>query len=1144
MADYILSAQVSRGLSDKLYDKRKGAALEVERVIREYVIANDTAKIKLTIQALVSDFVYSVSANARNGGLIGLAATSISLASSVSTYLESIVPPVLMCFADQDSRVRYYACESMYNIAKVARGSILRYFNELFDAMSKLYADSELSVKNGAELLDRLVKDIVHEQSIAYSGAISHIDEQDPQQLALALPRISQFSLPRFIPLLAERVYSKNSWTRNYLVTWIAVLDSIPDLELVSYLPDFLDGLLYFLSDSNPDVRTLTQKLLDDFLTEIRDVAELQQQQQRESLQARLRQLQLAESQQRAGQRDSFDGSVVSGVTLAGGRDFDLLESESSGQGKGSWVPGQGVNINYAKIVKILKPHLTSSDEDIQETALRWINEFMSLAKEVMIQFTPSLIPAVLPCLAHSVDSIRSIANETNLSLYRLVCDSALPPEPQPQPPAAAPNGGGSISDRSSQAHSHSPRPQSPKADRSGMSFGTSGSIASKLASSSNKEPPVQTMSAPPVSYSKPPADALEFDYVATVNALTLQFLNEHEQTRVASLEWLLMLHKRAPHLILAIDDGSFPVLLKTLSDPSEEVIKRDLQLLAQISSYSDDAYFHNFMLNMLSLFSTDRRLLENRGSVIIRQLCVSLNSEKIYRTLAEILEKDEDLEFANTMVQNLNIILITAPELADLRKRLKSVDSRDGQALFAVLYRSWCHNPVSTFALCLMAQYYEHAVALLQSFADFEITVNLLIQVDKLVQLIESPVFTYLRLQLLEPERYPHLFKCLYGLLMLLPQSTAFATLRNRLTSVSSMGFIHLVPKISGGGNQGALPSSISVSGLVPTSRSKTSGSLASGSYGINSHANNSNSNLNQHPEGPKFPELLSHFRAVQGRHERSRRQAVQALLRLNTYGGSSSGLMSSAANANANNANMAHYNQQQQYYQQQHQQKNLRKQQQQQEHLQLQQQVQQQQQLYDLAHREQQQLLQQQREQREREQQQQGQGGQNGGEAYNVTSTSSARSYQQQDGSFAPAESLEQETGSRTGGTHGSHVQGTSRRRTRDRQSQLDIMQQQQQSTSQQQPSSSTTTTTSQRNSTIKSNNTGNTTTSNYTSRSYTAGSGAGTPPPAGSPGSGGGQGAVSPSSASPQSDSLGESTKHANAKSSNTASNRGSS
>lgn len=516
-----------------------------------------------------------------------------------------------------------------------------------------------MSVKNGAELLDRLVKDIVHEQSIAYSGPITHIDDQDPQQLALALPRVSQFSLPRFIPLLAERVYSKKSWTRNYLVTWIAVLDSIPDLELVSYLPDFLDGLLYFLSDSNPDVRTLTQKLLNDFLTEIREVAELQQQQQHEHLQARLKQLQLSDRVNR-----DQDTTLVA-------KD-DTLESESTGHGKGSWVPGQGVSINYAKIVKILKPHLTSNDEDIQETALRWINEFMSLAKDVMIQFTPTLIPAVLPCLAHSVNSIRTIANETNLSLYRLVYESALPPEPQqPQPPQTnAQNTPGERGPRP-----QSPRPQSPKADRPGMSFGTSASIASKLASSGKDQTPKDQSerTSPP----QKPSDQLEFDYIATVNALTLQFLNEHEQTRVASLEWLLMLHKRAPHLILAIDDGSFPVLLKTLSDPSEEVIKRDLQLLAQISSHSDDAYFTNFMLNMLSLFSTDRRLLENRGSVIIRQLCVSLNSERIYRTLAEILEKDEDLEFANTMVQNLNIILITAPELADLRKRLKSVDSR-----------------------------------------------------------------------------------------------------------------------------------------------------------------------------------------------------------------------------------------------------------------------------------------------------------------------------------------------------------------------------------------------------------------------------------------------------------------------------------
>ena len=38
----------------------------------------------------------------------------------------------------------------------------------------------------------------------------------------------------------------------------------------------------------------------------------------------------------------------------------------------------------------------------------------------------------------------------------------------------------------------------------------------------------------------------------------------------------------------------------------------------------------------------------------------------------------------------------------------------QDGQALFTTLYRSWCHDPVSIFSLCLLAQAYEHASSLL----------------------------------------------------------------------------------------------------------------------------------------------------------------------------------------------------------------------------------------------------------------------------------------------------------------------------------------------------------------------------------------------------------------------------------------------
>ena len=48
------------------------------------------------------------------------------------------MPPVLNSFSDQDSRVRYYACEALYNIAKV-RVDLLNYILAFFWMGSGLY---------------------------------------------------------------------------------------------------------------------------------------------------------------------------------------------------------------------------------------------------------------------------------------------------------------------------------------------------------------------------------------------------------------------------------------------------------------------------------------------------------------------------------------------------------------------------------------------------------------------------------------------------------------------------------------------------------------------------------------------------------------------------------------------------------------------------------------------------------------------------------------------------------------------------------------------------------------------------------------------------------------------------------------------
>ncbi|KAG6861565.1 hypothetical protein C0995_014861 [Termitomyces sp. Mi166 len=890
-----MESGIAKQLIDKIYEKRKAAALDLEKQIRECHQACDQRRIHQIIDQLVEMFNNNTNPlHIRNGGLIGLAGTAIALGVDIAPYMEKFIDPLLDCFVDPENRIRYFSAECLYNIAKVSKGEVLVYFNQIFDALSKLAADSELSVKNGAELLDRLLKDIVAESASVYIPLYPETEKvrderEDLRGVLVSYPDgISDkdhpggkkaFSLAHFIPLLRERIYVVSPFTRSYLVSWINVLDSVPELELISYLPEFLDGLLKYLSDPTEDVRVATETILADFLREIRDVSivrrQLDEQAKGQTPAESLRHVDIGEREKlpeltletsekavfiNDHEQASFDGESLS-------KD-DNASASVDDRNIGAWIPGQGVKVDYAAIVEILIQQLIGEHDEIQQsTALRWLAEFLVFTPDVMVPFTPRFIPAILPNLAHHVTMIQHAAIRTNKLLFSVIQNLPSPVE-VPRPPA---------SEKPTSRIMRSPTPSAVNSKQSTISSQEIGSPAESPTipvtplqrqrasidmSLTPRPPDVIPSTLPQVSSSSRPHSPLSFtsqnasnhmtasntlsspeetdlfDYQATVNELTIQFLSEFEETRVVALKWLIMLHQKAPKKILAMDDGTFPALLKTLSDSSEEVIKHDLQLLAQISSSSEENYFKAFMMNLLELFSTDRRLLETRGSLIIRQLCLNLNTEKIYRTFAEILEKEDDLEFASVMVQKLNLILITSPELADFRKRLKSLETRqDGQALFTTLYRSWCHNAVAVFSLCLLAQAYEHASNLLYIFADLEITVQMLVQVDKLVQLIESPVFTYIRLQLLEPERYPHLFKCLYGLLMLLPQSSAFISLRNRLNAVNSAGFLHIAPKPAPG---------------PLSTRSKLA------------------------RDEIKWQDLLLHFRTVQAKHEKARRQAM----------------------------------------------------------------------------------------------------------------------------------------------------------------------------------------------------------------------------------------------------------------------------
>ncbi|KAJ8934149.1 hypothetical protein NQ314_013559 [Rhamnusium bicolor] len=484
-----LSSACVRALNDKLYDRRKTAALEIEKMVKEFAAVSNTGQIKRLLKVLGQDFSLSQNSHARKGGLIGLAAIAIALGKDTGLYADELIKPILGCMADQDLRVRYYACESLYNVVKVSRGAVLPHFSAIFNALSKIATDPDQNVKNASELLDRLLK---------------------------------------------------------------------PGLDLIMYLPEILDGLFRILDDINLEVKKMCETTLGEFLRSIK--------------------------------------------------------SDPS-------------RVNFGAMINILINHAQEKSDDlVQFTAITWIKEFVQLSGPAMLPYMSGIFTAVLPCLAYDSEArrmtdIKETATAVNFTLMKLI----------------------SLQEADGAKCTEYLRPSTASEDQ----------IQNKL------------------------------DLPSVVEVLTQYLMHNSIQTKVAVLKWIHDLYTKLPNKMVEHIDILFPALQRTLSDESDQVVQQCLVVIAEVISSpktssrsvnGNNTYYNKFVVSLLHSFSTDKRLLDERGSFIIRQLCVLLNAEDIYRTLAQILLKEQNLKFASLMVEHLNMILLTSSELYEMRNRLKEL--------------------------------------------------------------------------------------------------------------------------------------------------------------------------------------------------------------------------------------------------------------------------------------------------------------------------------------------------------------------------------------------------------------------------------------------------------------------------------------
>ena len=549
---------------------------------------NNTNQVNKLLRVLGHEFAMSQNPNMRKGGLIGLAAMAIGMGKESKHYVNDLVKPVLSCMDDSDSRVRFYACESLYNVTKVAREEILHLFNDIFMAMGKVVTDLDQSVRTAAELLDRLLKDIITE----------NVD----------------FSTEDFVPTLKAVMYTEDQFARSFCIGWVQAMHKVPNPRIVHHIPDIIDPLFRFLRDPRHEIYSRTQRELLVFIEAI------------------------------------------------------------------TKDPPSNDNDYIIKIVNNLVEHVQSPDIRVQTMSVHWIRAFAAISGPLLFSYISGILMAVLPNLSYDEQKRREVS-EINYRKIRI---------------------------ESKRLYMDLMNILEKEADR--------------LKSTTNEE------------------DLRNL--AAILNVVTDNLNNGKTESKVGALKWINLLFtilntQMAPHI-----DTIFPTLLKTLSDSNDEVVILDLRVLAVICKPAGNKHFQPLMFSLYRLFKADRNLLQSKGHYILRQLSIYLSPEEIFKSLAEMLQKEEDLKFARLLVEDLNMIMFTAKELQSLRDSIKSLETQQSKDLFVCLYKTWSHSQAPIISLVFLAGCYSHALDLVHEISKQESTIEFLLELDRFIQILESPMF------------------------------------------------------------------------------------------------------------------------------------------------------------------------------------------------------------------------------------------------------------------------------------------------------------------------------------------------------------------------------------------------------------------
>jgi hypothetical protein len=292
----------------------------------------------------------------------------------------------------------------------------------------------------------------------------------------------------------------------------------------------------------------------------------------------------------------------------------------------------------------------------------------------------------------------------------------------------------------------------------------------------------------------KAPDNIRDYGFIVEdiTKALLIGLKNPLSKNKERLLEWCQVLYKKFHKEIYSDFNVFIKEYISSVPGDKNIIFLGMIDFLCNIEMDKD--------LTIIIIKNLSQKLMKepelmNNGSIvilIIEKMSKHSSIDIVYEAFSDVLENNKNYTFISKMVNYLNQYLINEPNGVNFRKSLiNKKDDENGDKnneLFLKMYKIWSFNPISLIVFCVITEHFQLTYNIILNLIKVQLDNEYYLHLGQLIQLLESNLYDYIRIRLLDPIKNIYLIKALYGILMILPQGQAYNILSNRMCNVESL--------------------------------------------------------------------------------------------------------------------------------------------------------------------------------------------------------------------------------------------------------------------------------------------------------------------------------------------------------------------